>query len=316
MKTTTLDTFPVELDDVALDSPHATFYHSRVWLESVAAAYPRMQFRCIVAEDGGRPVGYLPFFIARRGPLRRAWSLPFGTYGGPACLEDDATGVLLDAYALVLREAGIIEVGWVDFRTLTRVDDPEDWYETHLVDLTVGFDRLFAEKYAVQRRQRARRAERLGVTVERSEDPEGLRAYYRIFRAKVKSFGRESFYNERLYQELFARGGDSVRLHLAYQDGRVVGGHLNFHYKDTVIAWYGVVAKESERSQAGTLLYAQCMREACEEGFATYNLGASLGKSSLVHFKESLGGVAHRYPVHVTRSLIGRLVATRRGNRR
>jgi lipid II:glycine glycyltransferase (peptidoglycan interpeptide bridge formation enzyme) len=86
-----------------------------------------------------------------------------------------------------------------------------------------------------------------------------------------------------------------------------VGGHLNFYYKDVVIAWYGVVAKEHESTQAGTLLYTECIRDACNNGFRTYNLGASLGKASLAHFKESLGGVAHRYPVHATRTLLGRV---------
>jgi CelD/BcsL family acetyltransferase involved in cellulose biosynthesis len=317
MKTTTLDSFPADLDSVALESPHATFYHSGVWLHSVAAAYPRLSLRCIVAEDGGRPVGYLPYFVSRRGPLARAWSLPFGTYGGPACIDDEAAPILLDAFARVLGRGGVVETGWVDFRNLTRADAPETWYETHLVDLTVGFDRLFEERFATQRRQRVRRARKLGVSVRRVEDEDGLGEYYRIFRDRIAGFGGPSLYHEALYRELFGRGKDTVRLYMAYLDDAVVGGHLNFCYKDTVIAWYGVVAGQHQRTQAGTLLYAVCMQEACEEGFATYNLGASLNKASLIHFKESLGGVAHRYPVHVTRSLLGRVIrALRTGGSR
>jgi CelD/BcsL family acetyltransferase involved in cellulose biosynthesis len=306
MKINTLDTLPEELDTVALEAPQATFYHSRVWLESVAAAYPHLRSRCLVAEDGGAVVGYLPFFLARKGPVSRAWSLPFGTYGGPVALEGDAIGVLLDAYARLLRRAGVVEVGWVDFGNLAEA---EAWNETHLVDLTVGFDHLYQDAFAVQRRQRTRRAQRLGVTVRRSREEADLHAYFEIFRAKIEGFGRDNLYPESLYRELFARGGDSVRLYVAEHEDKIVGGHLRFHYKDTVIAWYGVVAKEHERLQAGTLLYTECMRAACEEGYATYNLGASLGKRSLIHFKESLGGVAYRYPVHVSRSVLGRLAA-------
>jgi CelD/BcsL family acetyltransferase involved in cellulose biosynthesis len=272
-----------------------------------------MRPRCLVAEDGGTVVGYLPIFVTRKGPLARAWSLPFGTYGGPVAINEDAVPLLLEAYARLLGRGGVIEVGWVDFTILGAVESPLDWYETHLVDLTVGFDRLYEEHFAVQRRQRTRRAERLGVTVRRTRDEADVQAYFDIFRAKLEGFGRDNLYPEALYKALFARGGDSVRLYIADHDGRVIGGHFNFHYKDTVIAWYGVVAKEHERLQAGTLLYTECMRAACDEGYTTYNLGASLGKRSLIHFKESLGGVAHRYPVHVSRSIVGKLAA--RANR-
>jgi len=311
MTITTVDTFPGELDDVALASPQATFYHAGVWLESVAAAYPRLSLRCIVAREGAETLGYLPYFVSARGPLRRVWSLPFGTYGGPVAREEAVARALLQHYRR-LRSAGVVEVGWVDFQNLAEVREDDRWYETHLVDLSVGFDELWSKKFATQRRQRARRAERLGVTVQRCDDADGLREYFNIFRARIEAFGRRNLYPESLYEELFARGGDAVRLYLAYHEDKVVGGHLNFYYKDTVTAWYGVVAEEHEHLQAGTLLYAECMRDACREGFRSYNLGASLGKPSLIHFKESLGGVAHRYAVHASRSLLGRIVGRAR----
>jgi CelD/BcsL family acetyltransferase involved in cellulose biosynthesis len=155
-----------------------------------------------------------------------------------------------------------------------------------------------------------RGAERLGVSIRREESQSAIAAYYRIFAEKIRSFGRRPMYSEQFYRELLERGRGAVRLYLAYQDDDPMGGHLNFYYKDMVIAWYSVVASEHERTQVGSLLFAVCMRDACDEGYATYNLGASLGKESLTRFKRSLGGIPHRYPVHVTRSLLGRLVET------
>jgi len=313
MTITTRDEFPAELDGVALAAPDATFYHSGTWLASVAAAYPRLRLRVIVAEEGGAPVGYLPYFVSSRGPLRRVWSLPFGTYGGPAAPAAEVSRALLDEYLRTLSRAGVIEAGWIDFHDKGGPPEAERWYETHLVDLTPGFERVWNDAFAVQRRQRTRRAERLGVTIARSMEAGDLGAYFDIFRARIGEFGRDLLYTESLYRELFARGGDGVRLYVARQDGRVVGGHLNFYFKDSVIAWYGVVAKAHESTQAGTLLYTECIRDACAEGFHTYNLGASLGKASLVHFKESLGGRPHRYPVRVARTGLGRIAARVRG---
>jgi CelD/BcsL family acetyltransferase involved in cellulose biosynthesis len=307
MTITTVDTFPSELDDLALASPQATFYHTGVWLESVAAAYPRLSLRCIVAREGAETLGYLPYFVSTRGPLRRIWSLPFGTYGGPVAREEAVARALLQHYER-LRSAAVVEVGWVDFQNIVGAREDDRWYETHLVDLSAGFDDLWSTKFDKQRRKRARRAERLGVTVRRCDDVDGRRAYFNIFRARIEAFGRRNLYPESLHDELFARGGDAVRLYLARHEDTVVGGHLNFYHKDTVIAWNGIVAEEHEHLQAGTLLYAECMRDACREGLRTYNLGASLGKTSLIYFKESLGGVAHGYAVHASRSLLGRIV--------
>jgi hypothetical protein len=91
---------------------------------------------------------------------------------------------------------------------------------------------------------------------------------------------------------------------------------LNFYYRDSVTAWYGMTSTRAGDTQAGTLLYAVCMREACEAGFTAYNLGASLGRRSLIEYKESLGGTARVYRTLVRRRLLGSLAAlARRGPR-
>ncbi|UCG50953.1 MAG: hypothetical protein JSW58_12230, partial [Candidatus Latescibacterota bacterium] len=116
MRVEILDRFPPDLNEVALDSPQATFYHTDVWIKSISEAYPSMKFRCLVAEDGGEIVGYLPFFVMSKGPTRSFWSLPFGTYGGPVSRGDDhVSGVLLERYTKMRWERGAREVGLVDF---------------------------------------------------------------------------------------------------------------------------------------------------------------------------------------------------------
>jgi CelD/BcsL family acetyltransferase involved in cellulose biosynthesis len=108
---------------------------------------------------------------------------------------------------------------------------------------------------------------------------------------------------------LFETGRDKVKLFVARREGEVLGGHLNFYHRGTVIAWNGVTREDSRGHQAGTALYAACIRDACENGYQHYNLGGSLGKKSLVSYKESLGGVRYEYRVLRWRSLRGKIVA-------
>jgi CelD/BcsL family acetyltransferase involved in cellulose biosynthesis len=140
--------------------------------------------------------------------------------------------------------------------------------------------------------------------------------FYAVYRSRLAAWEERAGHPEALFRGLVARGGNRVRLYLAEHQGDVVGGHFNFYYKDDVTAWYGMASRHGDELHAGTLLYATAMREACADNFATYNLGASLGKSSLEEYKRSLGGEPHTYSVVCTRRLVGRIAARLRGRRR
>lgn len=305
-----IDTFNGEIEHVADLSSTATFYHSRVWLESLAAIYPRMIFRCLVSYSGRDIDGFLPYFIIKRGPFRVAWSLPFGTYGGPAVLDSEAEANLIDAFARTVSLTGLLQAGWVDFGEPRPALAGSGWtrrtLRTHLIKIAGGFDSLWSNSIDRQRKKRTRRAERLGVKVRRSNSIRDLHSYYEIYSDRVDQWGSGIKYPESLFAMLLERGGDSVRLYVAEHQGRIVGGHFNFYFKDTMTAWMGVTTRESNHLQAGTLLYIQCLREACEEGFELYNLGGSLDKSSLIEFKESLGGQSHEYFQYTRRSMVGK----------
>jgi CelD/BcsL family acetyltransferase involved in cellulose biosynthesis len=312
MQIRTIDTYTRELDEVAARCDAATFYHSRVWLESLAVTFSRMSLRCLVAEDGGDLAGFLPFFLLKRGPVRVAWSLPFGTYGGPAAVNDRAAAELIEAYAAMLSRPGVVEVGWIDFGRLGPADGwTGQTMETHLIDLAGGFDELWTGSIERQRKKRTRRAKRLGITVRRARSADDVESYYQVYSRRMDMWGGEGGvkYPPGLFVELLERGGDATRLYVAEHDGRVVGGHFNFYFKGMVTAWNGVTSPDSNYLQPGTLLYIHCLREACDEGYEVYNLGASLNKQSLIDFKESLGGVPYTYSSYRRRSLLGKAAA-------
>jgi hypothetical protein len=316
MRIVVLDTFPLELDAVADASPRATFYHTSAWLESLAESYPKLRLGCLVAEEEGRPVAYLPYCAARRGPFESLWSLPFGTYGGPVGSEP-ALAPLFAAYRGLGEKRSVIEVGWVDYHR--QFDAPAGATQSimnHVVDIAPGFDTVWRERFDKPRRRRARRAEEMGVSVRRASGMDDVGRFYQVYRSRLEAWEERTGHPEALFRGLIARGGTRVRLYLAEHAGEVVGGHFNFYYKDDVTAWYGMASRHGDELHAGTLLYATAMREACDDGFRTYNLGASLGKSSLEEYKRSLGGEPHHYTVACERKLAGRVAARLRGWRR
>ncbi|HEX5132396.1 MAG TPA: GNAT family N-acetyltransferase [Candidatus Krumholzibacteria bacterium] len=313
-----LDSFPVEIDALAETGARATFYHTRVWLESLAVAYPRMRPRCALARDGGTVRGFLPFFESPRGPLRSVWSLPFGTYGGPVGDGDGVEHALLDVFDAELRRPGTLEAGWVDFHNRsTGATGTVETATTHVLDLRGGFDTVWRERFDKPRRRRVRRAEEKGVEVRRAGGEADIHGFLQVYRQRLDAWDSGEGHPERLFHDLVARGGDGrVRMFVAVHAGEVVGGHLNLYHGRSVIAWYGMASAAGDELNAGTLLYAHCIRDACDGGYEDYNLGASLGKESLIAYKESLGGVARHYRIIRRRRLAGRVAGALRNLRK
>ena len=158
----------------------------------------------------------------------------------------------------------------------------------------------------------ARRAEEAGVVVRRVAGDDDVRAFFDVYRSRLAGWESRGGHPEALFRSLWVRGGERVRMYVAVHQGNVVGGHVNFYYKEDVTAWYGMASQRGDELNAGTLLYATAMREACEAGFRSYNLGASLGKSSLVEYKRSLGGEPREYRIVRYRRLLGRAAAALR----
>jgi CelD/BcsL family acetyltransferase involved in cellulose biosynthesis len=315
MQVDLIDRFTPDLDAFAVDSKDATFYHSGTWIESLSQSFPRMTFQCFVARSGNEILGYLPFFIIKKGPLNTAWSLPFGTYGGPVVGDDpDVADALVESFRRLKNRGGIHEVGLVDFtgrfaRGLGRQIEET----THILELEDDFDSLRAGRFKKSKRRQARKARREGVRVEEARTPDEVSKYHGIYARRTAEWGERFTYPEEFFVKLFEKGNGRVRLFLAWEGDDLVGGHLNFYFKDTVIAWNGVTASPGSGSQASTLLYNECIRHACENGFRFYNLGGSLGKRSLIEYKESIGGVLFRYQTGVWRSLGGKVASALKG---
>ncbi len=310
MRVEWVEGFCAEAFALAARAPEATFYHTHAWSAALVRAFARMRAGALLVRDGGDVVGAMPFVDVHVGPAVRRWSMPLGTYGGPltepgldASAREAVRRALLDAF-FRSRRGRVIDVGFVDFPGIGDVPGTRAVTSTtHMVALDADFDVVVRERFASDRRKRMRNARRLGVTVRRARSAADVDAFYRVYLGRVRELGGTPPHPRVLFDALLELGADgAVRLHVAEHEGRIVGGHCNFHFADTVIAWYGMVDAVGRRVQAGTLLYAECLREACEEGYRWYNLGSSAGRESLERYKESLGGVRREYVARLRRA--------------
>jgi lipid II:glycine glycyltransferase (peptidoglycan interpeptide bridge formation enzyme) len=164
---------------------------------------------------------------------------------------------------------------------------------THLLDLSVGFERLWSETFGGNVRTACRKAERLGVRVARESG--GIEEIARLYRGQVDDWRNHTPFPPALFRSLVERGGDSVEGWVARREGEVVAGKLMLLHGDHAHSWVAVNRPEAKRLRASPLLHCRIMEDLCGRGIRWYNFGSSRGAPGVESFKEGLGGTSYPY---------------------
>jgi CelD/BcsL family acetyltransferase involved in cellulose biosynthesis len=296
--------------------PNASFFHGPAWIEALTEAYPyyRADWLSATAPDG-RLIGALPVIESRRGAVQRL-SLPYGTYGTPLADEADAAtrnairGALLAAWWRMARRWSTARAHLVLFVPPGGEPLPE-WpgaaattpERTQLVDLSVGFDRLWNEVFDGDVRTSCRKAERLGVTIEPAAGAAGLAELARLYQEQAAGWTNHTPFPAALFPALAERAaagddGDApVEAWLARHEGRVVAAQLLLIHRGMVLSWLAPNTPDARRLNAPTLLYRTILEAMCRRGHAWFNFGSSRHAPALEEFKRGLGGRPHDYAV-------------------
>ncbi len=308
---------PGELDAFLATAVGGSYYHGSAWLSILADVYG-LRLGWLTVRENGELRALLPFAESRRFGLVHRQSLPFGTYGGPA-LAPEADPDLAD----LLCEHFLATGGAGSRVTLTLPPDlshpdPKPGAEslaTQILDLSPGWEALFAGAFRKEKRRQARKAMREGVVVARSFDPADVDAYYPIYLEHAREWKlAEATPVEHLKRLLADEAG--VRFWLARREGEILGAHFNLHHHGAVVAWHGTTRRAHSRLAPSVLLYAMNLEDACARGELSFNFGGSGAKDPLFEYKAAFGA----RPVHYAQrrregSLYGLLRGLKGGRR-
>ncbi|MCP4572419.1 MAG: GNAT family N-acetyltransferase [bacterium] len=332
-------TTPADWPALVAADPAADYFHTAAWSSIVARHVPGARALWITVRDAGELVGGLAA-VALGGTVRRCHSGAFGCAGGPLVADGDArrgpviAGHLLDE--LVGRRGGLLasvgvslnpdhEERWggrlaADAR-FRRVDTP-----AAVVSLDGGPDAVAARMRKSKRNERNRGLRR-GAEFLVTRDPDHLAAYHRIHVQAAGAWGQPAvplaMLQDLLDQGAGPEGGEAYFVAVRCE-GRIVGGHLNFHLGGSVTAWHGVTDPVLARTHfPSTVAVWGDAVEACRRGATSLDLGGSGGIPSLESFKRGFGAerrergwyVAETAPLRLLRSLRG-LVRRKEGNGR
>lgn len=292
-----------ELSHVADMIPGATFFHSAPWLDALEGAYGNFRVLWLTLREAGALVGAMPVVRSSRGPLHRLLSLPFGTYGDPLARDAASRRAMLETFFDMAASPRCVEASVSLFGSQHLGEPPRGvrvrTEECRLVLLEGGFEQVWS-RASSKRRQLSRRGEEAGVVVRPLESEAELRRFHEIYREESREWGGVHPYPVELFLALFARRAEGVIVWGAFLDGALLGAHIDFYRGDMAQAWQGGMTARAKEYETGALLIKKAMEEACRRGMRVFNLGSSGGNEGILFFKESLGGVEHRYQIWET----------------
>lgn len=175
-----------------------------------------------------------------------------------------------------------------------------------VLDLTKSEDELL--KNMRQRLRRAlRKAEKNGITVEKSTNPEDIHEFYQI---QMETAGRHGFvaFSEDFFYKQFAalaKNGEAV-LYTAKYQGETLAQNFMIFYGNEASYHYGVSSELGTKLSGAPLLHMEAMHDARERGIKRYNFWGIVEEDEVHHrfygvscFKRGFGVTELKYvPAH------------------
>jgi CelD/BcsL family acetyltransferase involved in cellulose biosynthesis len=287
-------------------------FHQPGWARLVADCYGFRPFAAAVEDGAGTISAGLPIVEVRHLLGRRRWvALPFTDYCPPLASDDAGERALAEMLRRAAREAGVASVEVrASLEGGTPLPEPA---LRHVLELDADPMVVYRGFHPSQVQRSIRRAERQGLRVRRSVEPEDLlRTFYELHlrtrrRQGVPIQPRRFF--RLLAARLMAHGQGWVDIVEAA--GRPIAAALFLAGNGTVIYKFGASDESAWPMRPNHLLFWHAIRAACEDGYRTFDFGRTdAGHDSLAAFKRSWGAREEQ----LTYSILGPAVPAQAGH--
>jgi hypothetical protein len=297
-------------EELLLGSPSSTFYHksswAKVWFSSLVYFTPL--FFVSLDEEGNYTSGF-PFILSDKYRLKRAYSMPFGTYGGlisSESLRGEQTENIYEKIEDEFKKLKIVSAEVTDFfgnqNILSQFGYKTAKGYTHILDLAKD------EANPVHKTKRgAIQAEKKGVQVSPLLSTERIKECYELVKKRDKRYGlKRSKYPLGLYENIWNtfESGKELLWRTATIENRIIAFQINFLFKDTIYYWEGASELEALPLRPNDALFSDTTQWGISQGYRFLNFGGSpQGAEGLVRFKQAWGGEKRDYTIYVKKRL-------------
>jgi len=170
---------------------------------------------------------------------------------------------------------------------------------TQFLDLSEGFGPLF-KKWTWGHSSRARKGMREGLTAELASAEGDWRSYFELYQDNLVRWGENTtnVYGWDLFEIMYKKKSDKIKLWLAKYDGQTISGALCFYHNRHVAYWHSATSERFYKKLNATQVLQYCIiKDACEKGFLLYDFLPSSGIKGVIDFKS--GFSPQMRPVHI-----------------
>ncbi len=211
-------------------------------------------------------------------------SAPFCVYGGIAAISDDARIALDESASGLARELGVDYLEMRNYRQRHENRPHKELYVTFRKDLDPDPEENLK---AIPRKQRAmvRKGIKAGLTAVVDNDVDRL---YAAYAESARNLGTPVF-SKKYFENLKKVFTDSCEMLIVEHQGRLVGGVMNFYFRDEVLPYYGGGTEQARDLKANDFMYWEVMRRAVEKGIKVFDYGRSKEGTGSYRFKKHWG---------------------------
>jgi hypothetical protein len=276
--------------DLVAHCPTATVYQTVEWLEVWKHLGAEVAFVEIDRET------LMPFVLKGQGALKRAYSLPFDTYGGPVTPHPNGPVWFETAIEPLGRSSARV----VDFSArMTSGNGAARRVSSHIVDLSSGYDAARA-RYTDANLRLLRQGVERGAVIEETASAADISAIHRLHLGTVARHGARALpraFFDAVLASLVSAG--LATFTVARHEGSVIAANLVLRYHGRACDWMWVYDDRFLHLRATNALIDRAIRDEAARGARELNLGASPNdRLGSVRFKQSFGAVPFDYQVY------------------
>lgn len=242
----------------------------------------------LVAEKGGKLVGWLPFSQVHSPIFGRALvSSGFGVGGGVLAARAETVRSLCRAAEELATRASVPAI---ELRGPLAPDDWHSWSDSHC-----GFECELAEDdeqqlLAIPRKQRAeiRKSLKLDLDVTIGSGAADREAHYTVYSASVHNLGTPVFPRS-LFETMLDRFGEDADILTVRHAGEPVASVLSFYHRGTVMPYWGGGTFAARHLRANERMYFELMLHARRKGCNRFDFGRSKTGSGPYNYKKNWG---------------------------
>jgi hypothetical protein len=287
-----------EWDAIISQSPQGTLFHQWDWLK-ITEKHTQSKLYPLIGEKGTTPIGLIPLFLQKKGPIRMVFSPPPHAalfYLGPLIIGYNTLKQSKREINYIEFQNSVdsfikneLKAHYISISLPPELLDPRPYIwsgytaELHYdyrINLMQGCDYLL-QTVDKNQRQNLNRAQKKGIIVELG----GKKEYEQILdlmEIRYAQQGKKVMVSRQYFLEIYDKYKDNLKIFVAKVDDKVVTGSIDFQYRDTHYSWIGNPKSKTRISPSpNDLLIWESVRYAYEHGFRYYITMSAAGDKRL-----------------------------------